>query len=147
MRRLLCFLVVFTASVASTQSAKPARPPARAKIVNFHLAPVKIEETGKRGFTIENDSEKVVKAIRFVCVTGKSDAMQTVWTFDAYPIRVDSRDTTTELSTGRFWQRDACTAKDANLAIGGVVYADGTNWNRVRQLRQEVSHRAVVGQF
>jgi hypothetical protein len=128
-RQLLRSLVVFTACAASAQSAQPTWP-AGGKIINFRHAPVKIEETGKSGFTIVNATDKTVTAIRFVCVTGQSNAMQTVWTFDSYPIKVDTRDTTTELSTGRFWQRDACTAKHANLAIGGVDYSDGTDWNK-----------------
>ena len=129
-RQLLRLLVVLTACPASAQSAQPTRPAGGCKIVNFLHAPVEIEETGKSGFTIVNATDKTATAIRFVCVTGQRNAMQAVWTFDPYPIRVDSRDTTTQLSTGRFWQRDACTAKHANLAIGGVDYSDGTNWNK-----------------
>jgi hypothetical protein len=95
-------------------------------IFNFPSAPVTLSEAGKSGFTVVNSTRKRINAISFACVVASRIQKHVVLAFKPYPLRVDPSDTTTELSTGRFWQRDSCETRHSQLAITVVSFSDGS---------------------
>jgi hypothetical protein len=97
-------------------------------IFNFPSAPVKMSEAGKSGFTVANSTRKTINTISFAGVVASPDSKRVILVFKPYPLRVDPSDSTTELSTGRFWQRDSCETRHGQLTITVVSFSDGSRW-------------------